>query len=248
MIYGFALSSPDGLIYRRNSNHVGRLHDRSVNKFTLEPIEREWNQLQYVCHELRNETRTLGMRHNDVYFKNFAETAMFIRSLPASMCQYLRTVHVLDGSLGNGKLGHRHEVSHGLQTVREFCVDYPHITVRAHDPALKLDEHSILHALLLMPQLIRGRAETPRRVMTAPGAYDTLAQALRSISFTVALTAAASLFPENLRLCLHPEFDEAQLRKTIANSKLLTNFIRGAVKGGINEFVETATAVYEEGF
>ncbi|KAF2821629.1 hypothetical protein CC86DRAFT_98827 [Ophiobolus disseminans] len=63
MIYGFVLSNPAGLCYRRNdNNNVGRLYDRTNNTTSHVSNDREAHQLQYICHDLRNETRAHGLR------------------------------------------------------------------------------------------------------------------------------------------------------------------------------------------
>jgi hypothetical protein len=69
MIYGYVLTNPKGLQYRRGSDYVGRLYNPTADAGAPHDADHETNQCQYVCHELRHETRGIGFRLNELYFK-----------------------------------------------------------------------------------------------------------------------------------------------------------------------------------
>lgn len=59
LIYGYALSEPNGLFYRYQEN------DNSMKLYTTmypEESEMEANQLKYVCRQLNKETKGLGLK------------------------------------------------------------------------------------------------------------------------------------------------------------------------------------------
>jgi hypothetical protein len=86
MIYAYALSEPNGLIFLLNRSKIGQLCIKptsaspalpdavnKANKSTSSDRPKDdasctANQLQYVSHELRHETRGLGVRYNDLTF------------------------------------------------------------------------------------------------------------------------------------------------------------------------------------
>lgn len=96
----------------------------------------ESDQLQFICRQLRYDTRGLGMTRNDFHFENYAEAAMFIRCLPPAMYSCLRVLHIHDGDFEVQFSSWQKGASPVVRTVKDLCAKYPHITVRVHRSAL----------------------------------------------------------------------------------------------------------------
>jgi hypothetical protein len=160
MIYGYALTDPKGLQYRRGNDHLGRFCNRTANAVTPadggapadagapHDADHEANQLQYVCHELRYETRGLGFRLNELHFKDYLDASLFIRSLPASMCKHIKVMHIDWGYPYTYNRYTGQTRSSGMLTVMQFCAAYSQVTVRARTAELKPWFHDILSSVV----------------------------------------------------------------------------------------------------
>lgn len=262
IIYSHVLTSPSGLHYiQRPADHV---HDPSSDttlpisgdgRFYDSPTSTlEFNQLQYVSHQLRRETRGLEFQFNDtLHFSSLRETAAFVSTMPAHIGQHLETLHICDGGCGffDGGCGFfdggSAQVSNEkFQAIKEFCAAHAHITVRSRQPTLRPISKTRLLGLgarcVYVEYCARGRMTLLRRFITTPGrARDNLAWIFGFPSPPDEDVATCSPLPDNFRLCLMPEngkrFDQAAFEKDYRAPCRITELIRRGLRGGDDEYV-----------
>ncbi|KAH7075022.1 hypothetical protein FB567DRAFT_596967 [Paraphoma chrysanthemicola] len=235
VIYHFILTKEHGVIYHRDRH---RFFGRGVSAdgtTTSSQFEEDAYVLQQVCRQLRYESRTYYLHFNDLYFENFKDAAHFLSTTSKSDLRCVGTFHILDGGFGNSNAP-----AEGLHEVKEFCADYPHVSVRAHQPKAHLDGHLIWAHILLIQFMHRGSVDIVHRLIKDTQYREDLVQVNfgHAYGMTTERPVSVSALPDNLRVCLQEElFAEGALQTAVQDSVQLTHIVEYGLKGDTDHWV-----------
>ena len=244
-IYHYASTKEHGLSYRRERKRFfGRVMNADGTSMS-ESLEEDLYQLQQVCRQLRNESRGYFLRFNDLYFENFEDAAHFFSTASKSDVRCLGTLQILDGRLGTDNIP-----AEGLHKVKEFCAQYPHVSVQAHQPKSHLDGHLVWAHMLLIQFMHRGSVDLVHRLILDTQYRKDLVQVnfKYAYSMTTERPISVSALPDNLRICLQEElFTEVALLMAVENSEQLAHIVEHGLEGNINHWVKVMQELYREG-
>ncbi|KAH7064452.1 hypothetical protein BKA63DRAFT_496784 [Paraphoma chrysanthemicola] len=246
IIYHFVLTRQHGIIYRRDRQHFfGRVVEADGTT-TSGLIEEDVYQLQQVCRQLRYESRSYYLHFNDLYFENFKDAAHFLSTTSKSDLRCIGTLHILDGRFGNSNAP-----AEGLHEVKEFCADYPHVSVRAHQPKAYLDSHLVWAHMLLIQFMHRGSVDLVHCLIIDKQYREDLVQVNFEDAYgmTTERPVSVSALPENLRVCLQEElFTEDAVQMAVQNSAQLTHIVQYGLKGNLDHWLKVMRSLREKGF
>lgn len=255
-VYAYALVYPYGLQYRIAGDGVGRffervlgvlMHERQTYTTRSPPVV----HLQQVNRQLRNETRLLELRYNELHFNTFADLAHFINNYPKQYFEYLDTIHVARGDPITSTA-----LQDGLQIVKEFCAEHPHMTVRAHDRYWWLSSVNTDILAIAYQSRFRGSLEIARKLIEDDGYMSRLFGELNrnetlkyhDIELTTETRVGASPLPTNLRICVYEEdFQERKLQEMYRARQFLQLGIMSRCQGGWDQWIKVIKQVFEEG-
>jgi hypothetical protein len=163
MVYASALSNREGLHYRRDHD-IGRMYKRTIDADTVLPVD-EAKQVQYVCREVRNESRTLGLRHHELYFDTYQDAADFTASLDTKVCKHVGTMHICEGSF-RINISSSGSPTPGLPSIREFCAEHPHVEFRVNHLSLRLTNEYLLLRMSAFALYQRRQMSLVARIVT----------------------------------------------------------------------------------
>ncbi|KAF2685275.1 hypothetical protein K458DRAFT_22226 [Lentithecium fluviatile CBS 122367] len=145
MIYTYALTHPENIYYYRDEPYkaifcsVYEL-DRVVSSVQLSPAP--WNQLQYVCRQLRQETFGSEFTHNALVFNSHEGAGEFMNKLSSvqflgflDMCHETWQKRITRVILKNASFRVTpKKVVFDLYLIVYWCHLHPHTTVYLEDP------------------------------------------------------------------------------------------------------------------
>jgi len=197
------------------------------------------NQLQFVCRQLRNETKCLTLRYNTITFADDRECqaaqdcAVFLQTLPKNHARHLNSVVIQTSNL--------RERPSALQSIFDFCTEYPQSLVKyyLHPHCTRRDPLYYI-CFTLSVQYRFGKQF---------GIFDHGHPALQHICRSLVIPRFSTdglttrlAAPLNFRI--FPEFcslDEAQLRERInhtgSSSPQLNSTLFSDIDGGMEAFV-----------
>ncbi|KAF2821630.1 hypothetical protein CC86DRAFT_98826 [Ophiobolus disseminans] len=264
LIFAYTFSEPMGLSYRLDPPGIGRLESMlpattlpsKVQLDTCKPTperkalnrrtRRVANQLQYVCHELRAETRGLGIRYNDLSFEYLKDVLAFIRIIPQAEVKHLRILHVKKGmysTVGGEEVNLLGAPDERYSRLFNFCLAHPALTIcnpvigwRQSDPMF------VPYAILVQMQF-RKSSSRIEDFFTSPSVQDMV----RTITsrkvgqMEEALPANFKMYPED------DTFDSTLFRNTCVGHPMINNFFNHAVDGGVGRWATEAEKIYMHG-
>lgn len=194
------------------------------------------NQLQFVCRQLRRETRRLSLRYNKIVFSTpFNDEAMllcerFLKTFPEHFTQALPTLAIKVKALPTGE-------SNGLRTVMSFCHATPTAQVHMHI----------------------GQLSRPRRLMELACRFSRMYS--RHVPFLDRQKTAAigGLGFENFKDCVlkaprnfrlrygYDNFNETALRKIMEDDHYIRLQVLPALRGDADGFVKFVKEFVEIG-
>jgi hypothetical protein len=261
MIYAFALSEPNGLTFLLNGPKTGQLciKPASVSPALPDAVNKSnksassvhpkpsctANQLQYVSHQLRHETRGLGSRYNDLTFRKHHDFLAFMDMCPAAHKQHLRQLTVEKPRLPKDKM-HTPERDAAIAEIKrrvyEICTAYPKLTLRMIFPEWRQDDAK---AFVIMALALQKRA---REKWSLTQFY---VDAINQESVRIALAATGvdtSRAPPNMRIMPEDEpFDEALFRKAMQDDDELMQAFSTERDDVLDRWVKGARQFYEDG-
>jgi hypothetical protein len=163
-IYRLALFDSDGLDYAEDDAGVAWLCVRRSRSATpseqcghimIQETEDEHrvvaNQLQFVCRQLRSETRSLSIRYNDINFRGYdmSPVSAFLESLPVYLRSAINRLNV------SPKAGPE-EPTVPLDVI-QFCHDQPRSTVHFYHPQISSSSATrLLFTAFMIKHTARG--------------------------------------------------------------------------------------------
>jgi hypothetical protein len=263
MVYAFALSEPNGLTFLLNGPKTGQLCIKpasvspalpdAVNKTNKSASSNHpkddasctANQLQYVSHQLRHETRGLGVRYNDLTFRKPHDFLAFMDMCPAAHKSHLRQLTVEKPRLPKDKM-HTPERDAAIAEIKrrvyEICTAYPTLTLRMIFPEWRQDDPE---AFVIMALTLQKRA---REQWSLTQFYiDAINQG--SVRIALAKTGVDTpRAPPNMRIMPEDEpFDEALFRKAMQDNDELMQVFSTEGDDVMDRWVKGARQFYEDG-
>jgi len=266
MIYAHALCEPASLRFWQDEYGIGRL-ESTTPTVILRPAAtvatgkkyptgkkekllrvalRAANQLQYVSHELRAETRGLGIRYNDISFDYLRDVLAFISLCPQSEAQYLRLFKINKGlysTLGGTEGSLIGEPDDRYTQLFRFCAANPSLTIRNPLIGWRQDDPMFVPYAILVQMQFRQSSIRVGDFFTDPIIQDQV----RTITSRKAGKMEEAL-PANFKI--YPAdgtFDEKLFKDTCIGDPLISTFFGRAVEGGVERWVSEARKIYEEG-
>lgn len=265
-IYAYVLSEPAGLRFRQDEYGIGRLESMPAEK-TLRPTlmvakgeiddadkkeqlqtaaSRVANQLQYVSHEIRRETRGLGVRHNALTFDYLHDILAFINTCPQSDLKHLRLLRLRKAlySTTGGEDG----ITLGQPDERyaklfDFCANNPSLVVRNNISGWKQSHPMFVPYAILVEMQFRKSHTRIADFFTKPSIQSEVQTVTsRKVEpMAEALPPNFEIFPED------DDFNERQFRDTCTSDVMINNFFHTAVDGGVQRWADEARKIYEHG-
>lgn len=262
-VYALVLSEAEGLDYIRSGPTLGKLclHELraelivssdevpsetavvSTSQTSSTPTTDRGgmiaNQLQYVCRQLRCETKNLEVLYNIITFTcPKAETfLLFIQSLQPYLQSYSHSF-VLKAPVA----GWTSDMFRGLP---EFCRAYPRCSLKFYHPKLSATKPlSILFTTLLVKygarkdtlfvQKLTNDASLQRRILEVlPGKVE---------------DQLVALIPKNITFYPYDMFDESAFVKACNECELIRDVLVSTLTNGVNDLVAIAKDSYTHGF
>lgn len=197
------------------------------------------NQLQFVCRQLTDETRGLGLRYNTIRFHGHQpaspgdECVNFIRMLPSTEVQHIRVL-VLE----------RLAPKKTLQILLDFCFAHP--TARVHVDVPELPFKHLLTIVLIF-EYILGKRSLYIDSIIVDVSVRRHRESIRRVCTLKGFTRFSSC-PSNFLVYLREaNIDSMELRHAVNNDAKLCSLISGA-PGGLDAFVTFAKDIIDNGF
>jgi hypothetical protein len=245
-IYAYALPRPSG-VHFSNTEHDGWHLVRSSPFFSARyQTSQAANQLQFVNHQLRVETRHLSSRYNDIIFATLSDLLLFKELCPTNQFRHLRRVRVTEPgpfSIKRRRLGkHISTPLDESNPVIKFCIENAHLTVECQVRHWNQRSTDFVPFATYAQIRVRKKATLLYEFVTcALKALGILEKASRGFAACPSLPSNLVLFPEDTM------FNEFLFRMTYT-AEDWSDFNFGAyVDGGIDRWVATARGIYEHG-
>lgn len=265
-IYSYALREPAGLRFRQDDYGVGRLEITSLavpstptvyfaTCKTENIVKREIakaalgaaNQLQYVNHELRKETRGLGIRCNDLSFDKLRDLLSFISICPNTETQYLRKLRLQDAlyTTYGGPYVDLLQPDERHTQILQFCEANPGLIVESYIKGWGQTHTMFVPYAMLVEMQFRKTNNRVPDFFTDPGCWPLVEGVTKR-----KLANAGQGTPANLKFFPGDKvFDEEAFRTSalgIANFFGPGDFNR-IVEGGVDRWVPLVKNIYDEG-
>ncbi|KAF1945688.1 hypothetical protein EJ02DRAFT_36333 [Clathrospora elynae] len=201
------------------------------------------NQLQFVNHELRRETRGLGIRVNSITFTStqdgdysvLRQFLDFTKQLPQPQHKHLTTIVLKDRGA--------QEWAVSLEAVSKFCRNNPRILVKMHKWKASPADMNFVLAALEIKQVYRREPCFVTKITSDPTLQHELLEENR-----VALGIVSTL-PANFRLFpVNDVFEEMNFRQACLDDKEYCDYFENAISGGIDAWIPWIEEWYKNGF
>jgi hypothetical protein len=266
-IYGFALSEENGLDYIKDAQGIGWLclHEPQIgvkhgantemeenrSEPTISPaspttvcIESDGcvvaNQLQYVCRQLRHETKTLGILYNTITLGGLHPTMAlsFMTSLPPRLKDHTHdlVLRVQEDAWYPNK----------FFDLLDICHAYPRCTLRFYHP--KLYSSRALRLLFTALLIKHGARRDKNFVQMLCGDVSFQLKLLDLLTKEIEEQHVASM-PDNVVFYPYDKyFDKIAFRISCDKTKVIRDILIPTLKNGVEGLVALARACYEQGF
>ncbi|KAH7081640.1 hypothetical protein BKA63DRAFT_562175 [Paraphoma chrysanthemicola] len=198
------------------------------------------NQLQYVCHQLRLETKTLSIQYNTISFRGKDPTAAeaFMNGLSPRFHESIRQL-ILRTSETNWML----KLSTGII---QFCEKHPNPSLRFHDPNLtSAQANSLLFTTFLIKHHLRGETTFVRKLSDC----IIIQQKLLAMLWERVQEDNLASMPSNVIFFPHDErLDEAVFHASCAANSIINKILVPTLKNGMDDLIAIAKDCYENGF
>ncbi|KAF2661754.1 hypothetical protein K491DRAFT_673684 [Lophiostoma macrostomum CBS 122681] len=132
-VYEFTLSTKDGIVY--NSGVMKATNSGTIKKYLVEKCQPEFNQLQYVNHQLREETQFLELGYNNLIFRgngsmlNAAKSLLqFRKRVSLHKLEQIRSLHLNPDQVPLTWL-HAASIARSLECLKEAMPGFPNAMV-----------------------------------------------------------------------------------------------------------------------
>lgn len=220
-----------GAIYAPPSNKVGMCKTDEGHIIA--------NQLQYVCRQLRYQTKTLGIRYNTIIFRGKDPTAAttFLAGLSPRFQDSIRHL-ILRTNETDWKLG----LSTGIFM---FCVNHPKSSLSFHHPQLT---SSRANGLLFTTFLIKHRSRGETTFVQKLSDNSNIQHQLLILLADKVKGCKVTDTPRNITFFPHDHhFDETAFRVSCGKNTIINNFLVPTLRNGIADLIAIAKDCYEKG-
>jgi hypothetical protein len=265
-VYRLALSEAAGLDYIQESPASGKLclhepHVKSeiiesntagqpVDDATVPPSEQApkhtpgrtrviANQLQFVCRQLRSETKHLEVLYNSITLTTPQSTtfSLFMSSLPPFFREHQHVFH-LKARMSQWE----RKMFSGLSN---FCRTYPRCTLNFHHPKLR---SSTPLSIIFTALLVKHGARKDTTFVTKVTSNHALQQKILDLLPSQIEHQLVALIPPNIIIFPYDNFEEATFRKACGENEVIRELLAPTLKGGIDDLVVIVKDCYMEGF
>lgn len=262
-VYELVLSEAEGLEYVRDAANPGRLclHSPQVDIKDAVPDQNEAvpaalaskaptthgirliaNQLQYVCRQLRFETKCLEVLYNAITFTDphAATFRLFVDSVHLQL--HLQN-HSHDFVL---RLPEDHKWTTNIfRELASFFLAYPRCTLTFHHPKLVSHKPS---SLLFTALLVKYGARNDTTFLPKlTGDFELQQRILSFLPIQLRNQFVTSL-PGNIVIFPYDTFDEAAFRDSCKSHAVIRILLLTKMESGLDELVAVAKDLYSHGF
>jgi hypothetical protein len=198
------------------------------------------NQMQFVCRQLRWETRGLGILYNTITFK--CADPMFLLQLMQELPVSRRhKIHNIVYRPDNPQLA----AEHALGYLSKFCRDYPWLNVKFHFSALSPAKP---WDFLIVSAIYVCIARNDRTWVRKLSHDDATQQHILAFIDTKAELLQGLQLPPNLRLYPYDKvFDEDAFRKACPKNRYIRRGFIDTLRGGVDDLVAYVKECYANG-
>jgi hypothetical protein len=202
------------------------------------------NQLQFVCRQLRNETKGLVLRCNTItfaeriYSQSSKRCADFVQTLPAKYKPYIHTLIVKH--FGGVK-------SAAWPTFTGFCFENPNSEIRVETYKATHNPIRVIIAARMYEHVLQKRI--PLLDSMSSTAKANIEQISNDYFSRIRNEAPVYVSPKNLRVFPRPgPFDEVKFIRDAEQSRITKELVVPGLKGGMDTFVALAKDFVENGW
>lgn len=264
MIYAYALFEPAGLHFQRDERGIWRLyaaqpftHTQNRPKIPKDlddpdperpdSVRRVSNQLQFVCHELRSETRGLGIRFNSLIFDGPQGILKFIELCPPKEHRFLRKMQIRKGlySKNHPQPGDRGlDLPDGRHSrLFDFCTANPLMTIRNPLSGWRHDDAMFIQYAILLQMQFRKQSTRVSDFYT-----DHVTQLRVKLVTARKVQKLQRALPDNFKIFPEDQtFDEDVFTKACEADGLISGMLATVVEGGIKRWIPEVRKIYAEG-
>lgn len=197
------------------------------------------NQLQFVCHQLRSETKNLEVLYNTIMFISpKADTfSLSMESLPLVFRNHSH-IFFLKAPLEQWK-------PNDFGDLIKFCRAYPQCTLNFHHPNLILSKPiPTIFTALLVKHGARKYISFLEKVTKDPFIQQKIMQTLPA----KVQGQLVALVPPNLTFYPYDDFEESTLRKACAENNIIRNLLAPTLSSGLDDLIAVGKDCYINGF
>jgi hypothetical protein len=198
------------------------------------------NQLQFVCRQLRKETKNLGISYNTIRFSGPTSSTVstFMQDLPTRL-RHQPHNFVLEAPYTNWK----HEIFSKLlkvcQTYSWCTFHYRHLRIKSSEPL----------SMLMITYVVKQGARNDKTFVKQLSNNVSVQQRLLRLADTETSAQQVASIPQNLRFHPHDnEFDEHAFRAACLKNRAIQRVLIPSLDNGVDDLVAVAKDVYANGF
>jgi hypothetical protein len=263
-VYDFALSTCDGLDFSEDDQSVGwfcipemhieahrNMYDtragasasslsRPITMRTVNGGRIIANQLQFVCKQLRRETKALEIVKNTIQFSALESTtaSSFMASLPPYLVDHPHRLVF--------RVQEDNWHSNMFAKMTEFCRAHPRSAMRLYHP--KLDSSHAVRLLFTALLIKHGAGRDTKFVQMLSDDEDRQQQLLKLLTTEIKEQQVTSI-PDNLLFFPYDvSFDEKAFRISCRLSAIIHDVLVPELENGVEGLVTLARGCYEQGF
>lgn len=264
-VYGFALSAHDGLDFVKDDREMGWLclpeteteaqhnddtilkdnrggapSSRPATMCTVNGGRMIANQLQFVCKQLRRETKALEILYNTIKFSALdpRTASSFMTSLPPYLVDH---PHKLIFRVKENKWH-----LDMFTKMTEFCQTHPQSTMRFYHP--NLDSSHALR-LIFTTLLIKHGTGRDTKFVQMLSEDDDVQQQLLQLLTNETEKQQVAFIPDNVVFYPYDiSFDEKAFRLSCNQSTIIREVLVPTLEKGVEDLVTLVRECYEQGF
>ena len=215
-------------------------HQISAGRYAIRNGHVIANQLQFVCRQLRCETKTLAIRYNAINFGDRYETtaSKFLASLPPILHGAVKVLNVFPR-------GPRDEP--GIPSaITKFCRDQPKCVVRLYHPMIA-STHAVrlLFTAFLVKHEMRGDKTFAYKLSHEAWMHDRLFGWLQD---RLKDNPVRPIPPNLIFYPCDGVFDEVAFMKSCHKDPVARLLLKSTLANGYDDLVPVAKGLYENGF
>ncbi|KAF1848580.1 uncharacterized protein K460DRAFT_77447 [Cucurbitaria berberidis CBS 394.84] len=196
------------------------------------------NQLQFVNHQLRGETKGLTLRYNDIFiFDSATDTKKLLNGLHCQQRMWLRRIIV---KTENG--WHKGGIPrYTTKTPHTSC--NPTFAIHIYCPLIRMDKNSFFLAALYFQSIGRGNTAFVQKLSDSASVQQYLLALMEQRA-----SSDSGVLPRYVRIFPWDEvFDEAALRKSCSEHVLESTRLIPTLKDGVEALIRVAKDWFDNG-